>query len=120
MLITKAVWQTIIDAVERPEKFNAPGSRKPLRAAVESAIEQISNTILGKAARSHEQMIKRLNEWCAQNPKSEHVPLVNYALGILREIDSLEAFSYDDVDDDRFETFIEDHLQPTINLLRYE
>lgn len=115
VVITKVVWEAIIKAVDKPSAYKRKGPRKELRAAVDSAVEEITNHLLGRGARSREQMIKGLNGLIAKKGSDEVATAV---LAVLNEFKKLELFSYGE-DEDVFTSYVEEILKPMINLTKY-
>ena len=110
--VTQAVRSQLVSAVNKPSEFKREANRKALRAAIDSAIEQITNQLLGPGARSREQMIKGLNQLIAKTSNDE---IVKAVLAVLVDAAKLEALSYDE-DGDRFESYVVGTLKPLIDL----
>ena len=113
--ITEVVWRKINDAVSKPTAFKKRRERKTLLAAVDSAVEQITNDLLGPGARSREQMIRGLNQFIARNRGDD---LARAVLAVLNDFKKVDALSYDE-DDDPFAAFVEERLKPIISLTKY-
>jgi hypothetical protein len=111
--LTETVWKKIREATENPSAFSKKAERKVLMAAVDTALEMITNEFFGAAARSHEQMIKRLNRLVVAG--YGELKLAKAVLAVLADYKKLQAVSYDE-DDDDFDKLADELLNPLVDL----
>lgn len=114
-MISKATWQVIIDAVAAPRSHLRGTARRNFRAAVELAVEQICNHILGADVRSPDQMALGLNRWIRSNATHKNAGLARAVVKVIADYRIIQAAG--SPEDDKYVQVIEGSIMKMINLI---